>query len=210
MHDIVTSLREKRGGYHLEVNETESVTLSYADFRALPLREGESLNWADYRERLHKQQYPAALNHAVGYLAVRARSRKEVQRKLKERGYLPETIAAVMDKLQKEALLDDDAFARAWVQARTAKQLGKARILQELRIKGVPEEIAQNAIAELDQEAFVSPAAALAQKLLKRYRNEAPKDAIRKSMAAMQRRGYGYGEASRALQAAITEEEDDE
>ncbi len=207
MNDLVTSLREDRSGYTVTVNDTETFRLSRADFRALPLMQGQAIDVKQYQHDLLLRQYPEALNRAVKLLAVRARSRAEIERRLISLGYMAETVEMVMYKLDKESLLDDAAFANAWVKSRAAKRLGKARILQELRQKGVNNVIAQAAVSNLDDETQADAATALAVKLLKRNHSQPPAVAMRRSVAAMLRRGYSYGEASRALQAALNQAE---
>lgn len=203
MHDLVTEIREERGAYRVTVNDTETFRLSAADYQALPLVVGQALDWPAYRAALLKRQYPEALAKAVALLAARARSRREVARKLADRGYRPETVAQVIARLQGEGLLDDAAFAAQWAQARAAKGLGRARLLQELRLKGIAEDVCQTALAGLDTDAQDEQAARLAEKLLARYGRLPAREAMQKALAAFQRRGYGYGEASRALQAAL-------
>jgi len=131
----------------------------------------------------------------------------EVERRLAERGYLADAAEMAVYKLEKEKLLDDEAFANAWARARAAKQLGKARILQELRQKGVDDQIAESAVATLDEDDQTGAVNALAAKLLKRYQKEPAQAAMRKALAAMLRRGYAYGEASRALKAVLETED---
>ena len=203
--DKVTHLREMRRGYVAVFASGETLPLSPADLRALPLAVGDAVDLADYRPRLLLRQYPEALNRAVGLLAVRARSRQEIQRRLLERGYLPDTVELVLFKLEKEDLQDDASFAQAWAENRAARGMGKARLRQELRMKGVESDVADSALESLDDDDIARQAQTLAEKLLRRLRDEAPQDARRKALGAMQRRGYSYGEASKALQAATDE-----
>jgi regulatory protein len=207
MIDLVTTLREDRNGYTVTVNDTETFRLSRADFRAFPIAEGQAIDLKQYQHDLLLRQYPEALNRAVKLLAVRARSRAEIERRLNALGYMAETVEMAMYKLEKESLLDDTAFAKAWVKARTAKRLGKARIIQELRQKGVDTSIIQAAVANLDTDVQADAATALAVKLLRRNHSQPSAVAMRRSVAAMLRRGYSYGEASRALQAALNQAE---
>lgn len=209
MKDLVTDFREERNGYRVTVNDTDTFRLSFSEYRALPLQAGQALDWEQYRHDLLVHQYPDALDRAVRLLAVRSRSRGEIEQRLTQRGYLSDTIEMVVYKLEKESLLDDEAFARAWAKARAAHQIGAARILQELRIKRVDSAIAEAAVAELAEDDQQEQAAALAAKLLKRHRSEPPADAKRKTLAAMQRRGYAYGEAIRAVQTAMENREED-
>ena len=207
--DRVTGLQDERKGYRVTINDSEAFHLSAAEFRQLPLALGETLDWEAYRKNLLFLQYPEALNRAVAALAAHAQSRTELERKLQARGYLADTVELVLYKLEKEHLIDDAAFARARVVARSARQLGKARILQELRQKGVPSGIAEAAVAEIDRDDSAGQALTLVTKLLRRYDDPSAPDARRKVIAAMQRRGYAYGEANHAYQEAVIQMQQD-
>lgn len=150
------------------------------------------------------RQYPEALNYAVGLLAARARASGEIRQKLRLRRYMDDTIEMVEYKLEKEKLLDDRAFAREWAASCARRQMGKNRILQELRRKGISQELCEQALEELDGDEGDAAAAALAAKLLRRYGKEPDRrKAMGKLLAAMARRGYGYEEARRAVEAAL-------
>ena len=203
MNDLVTRMTEVRNGYQVTVNDTDTFHLSKAELRELPLCEGQSLDWAEYQKNLLVLQYPDALNRAVRLLAIRPRSRREVERALQLRGCLPDTVEMVIYKLEKEKLLDDAEFASVWAQARSQQGIGRSRIRQELRMKGVDSETAEAALNGLDSETEDQQTLEVAEKLFRRYHELTPSDAFRKALPAMQRRGYAYGEAYRALKAVI-------
>ena len=69
--------------------------------------------------------------------------------------------------------------------------MGRARIQQELRMKGIDSETAESALAELSEEEQDAQALAFAEKLLRRHHDLAPSDAIHKSLSGM-RRTLGY------------------
>lgn len=207
---MVTELREVRGGYRVTVNDSETFRLSPAEYREFPLQTGEEIDWKAFRHTLLLHQYPEALNRTVAFLAARGHSRREVEQKLVARGYLADTVEMVVYKLEKEGLLDDAAFASAWVQGRASRGLGKARLLQELRMKGVEGDIAEAAVAELDVEVQGTQAIQFAAKVLKRYEKLEAREAMQKAVGVMLRRGYSYGEASRALQTAIEQTNEEE
>ena len=203
MRDVVTEITELRRGVRVTVNRSEVFQLSPAEMRDLPLTVGEALDWEEYRQRLLLRQYPDALNRAVSLLATRARSTAELTRRLAGQGYLPDTVEMVLYKLEKERLTDDAAFAKAWVENRAARGVGKMRLKQELRLKGIQEGETEEALASLDEDTAAAQATALASKLLRRHRAAPAQEKRRKVITAMQRRGYSYGEAARALDAAL-------
>ncbi len=86
---------------------------------------------------------------AATFLSVRPRSVEETRRRLNHLGYPPELCDGVVERLVELAYLDDQDFARAWVESRDrAKPRGVAALRRELQLKGVPDAT----IAEVLQE----------------------------------------------------------
>ena len=78
-----------------------------------PLSEGTAVDRRQFEQYLMLQEYPSALEKAVSMLAARARSKKEIMDKLLALRYDPEVAVLVVYKLEKENLLDDEAFSAA-------------------------------------------------------------------------------------------------
>ena len=71
-------------------------------------------------------------------LTGQARSRSELAGKLAAKGVPDELAARLLDRFEEVGLVDDQAFARAWVQSRQpGKGLARRALAQELRRKGV-------------------------------------------------------------------------
>ena len=209
MRDVVSSVQERRGGAMVRFEGGEALWFGRAAWRErLPLSPGDEEELEELKAWLLPRQYAEALDGAVRLLSVRARSEGEIRRKLTERGYMDDTVDMVLYKLEKESLVDDEAFAREWAASRARSQVGRARILRELTQKGLSRACAQRAVAALDAQEGEDAAEALARKLLRRYAGEADeRKAMGKMLAAMARRGYGFEEARRALEAAMRRED---
>lgn len=202
--DVVTAVRADRRGATMVVNGELTLWVGRDAWLERELQEGETFDLAEYGQWLLPRQYPEALNAAVAFLAVRARSAKEVRRKLEQKHYLAEAVDMALYKLEKERLIDDEVFAREWAAACAHRRMGRQRILRELWAKGIDGDLAERAVDELSGEDMDAAAVAAAEKLLRRYAGEPDaKKAMGKLMAAMQRRGYAYDEASAAIAAAL-------
>ena len=207
--DVITAIRRERGKMSITINDATEVLVPLLLFRERPLSEGQPLNLEEYDQWLMVRQYRHALDKAVAALAARACSRKEIEGKLLRIGYRPCTVEMVLYKLEREHLLDDADFARQWVEAR-CKKLGRRRIAQELRQKGISAEQTDEALKQVDEEEQLACAASLASKALGRAKSgEDPRKTAQRIIAAIVRRGYGYDVARKALQQvmdSITEE----
>ena len=94
-------------------------------------------------------------------LTGQARSRSELSGKLAKKGVPDEVAARLLDRFEEVGLVDDEAFARAWVQSRQpGKGLARRALAQELRRKGVDDEVARVALDEVDPDDEVEAARA--------------------------------------------------
>lgn len=99
---------------------------------------------------------------AAAFLALRPRSVAETRRRLRDLGYPPDLNEQVLERLVRVGYLDDRAFARAWVESRDrVHPRGSLALRQELLLKGVTREIADEILAER-AEVLAHPEAATA------------------------------------------------
>lgn len=207
--DLITAVERSKKGAVVTLNGEEKIFVSRALLIEREFAEGQALQRDELAQWLLPRQYPEALNLAVSLLAQRARSSGEIEQKLRDRFYLPETVEMVLYKLEKEHFLNDEAFAMEYAAALSRRQTGRARIAQDLRRKGIDPALIQRALEELDEEEADDAAFTLARKLLKRYEREPdPRKAMQKLLMAMARRGYGFEEARAAAERALQEPEE--
>jgi regulatory protein len=208
--DVITAIKKERGRYRVTINDSEDIIVPLSLLRERPLKEGQPINLEEYDNWLMVRQYRFALDRAVGYLAARARSKHDIEQKLLQAGYRPSTVEMVIYKLQRENLLDDADFARQWVESRQNHKLGRSRIAQELRRKGVSQEEAEDALSVIDDEDQLSGAITLAEKAAARIK---PGEDIRKASARiagmLARRGYAWDIAKEAIQHALSNDLDE-
>ena len=144
-----------------------------------------------------------AHNIALRLLSVRARSEAELRRRLAMRQVPPADIDAEMERLGRVGLLNDEAFAQAWVSDRRASAPRGRRLLRsELAAKGIASEWVAAATQDLDDS---ESALALARS---RARGSALADweTFRAKVGGfLQRRGFDYGTALTATRTAWNE-----
>ncbi len=208
--DVITSIHRERGKFRIIVNGSENVLVPLALFRERPLREGEPIDLEAYDQWLMVRQYRFALDRAVAALAARACSRKEIADKLTRIGYRPCTVEMVLYKLEREHLLNDEDFAQQWTEARSRHGLGRQRIAQELRQKGITSEQIETALSSIDESAQLENATTLAEKSLRRARkDEDPRKTVSRVIAMLARKGYGYSVAKEAVEDALQKIKDE-
>ncbi len=124
-------------------------------------------------------------------LSVRARSTHEIETALVRRGYSPEVIGAMLSRLQACGLIDDEQFARTWVQSRAqVRGLARRRLRHELTNKGVDMRTADEALADVTPDDEVDAAGRLVRQRLGRLSGPPDDAQIRRVAALLSRRGF--------------------
>ncbi|KAF0847681.1 regulatory protein RecX [Nocardia caishijiensis] len=130
-------------------------------------------------------------------LAVRARSRAELEKRLGEKGFRLEITAAAIGRLTEVGLVDDSSFAEQWVHARhTYSGKGKKALQRELRDKGVAPTDAEQALSMVSDDAERARATDLVRRKLRTLPRELDRDkAVRRLVGMLARRGYDQSTA---------------
>ena len=175
------------GKYSFSLPETELIELK--------LKVGQAIDQADLDKFNGEVTYSKAKNSCFKLLSYRARSSGEIKEYLKRKGYDEEIITRVIDFLNDKKFLDDEAFAKTWVESRVAiKHLSIRQIKNELRQKNINSEIINKVIEEqdIDEEKLILEIIDKKRSQLK-YRDDL------KLMQYLSRRGFSYDKISNAI-----------
>ena len=125
-----------------------------------------------------------------------ARSRKELADKLAKKDVPDDVAARLLDRFTEVGLIDDEAYARAWISSRQpGKGLARRALAQELRRKGVDDETAREALDEIDPADEEQAARVLVRKKLRTLSRVDDQTATRRLVGLLARKGYGAGMA---------------
>lgn len=133
-------------------------------------------------------------------LTMQARTRHELGETLRRKGIPGDSAERVLARFVEVGLIDDEAFAAAWVDNRQARRhLSRRALREELRRKGVDAEIVDEAVARVDSDDEFAAARALAVKKLRSMNGLDPHVQRRRLAGALARKGYGAELASAVL-----------
>jgi regulatory protein len=167
------------------------------------LRVGQALSVEQVASLRAADELDKAVNKALAFLTVRPRSIREVRDRLKEKEVIPETIDAVIARLEGWGYIGDEGFARYWVENRGSNQpRGKRLLRQELWRKGVERETVEQVLEEATIDEF-GDALTLARKRLVQLRMLDEQTQRRRLSSFLQRRGYDWPTTRRALDALL-------
>ncbi|MEV5387940.1 recombination regulator RecX [Streptomyces sp. NPDC052721] len=138
------------------------------------------------------------------------RTRKQLADALRKRE-IPEDVAEeVLSRFEEVGLIDDGAFADAWVESRHhGRGLARRALARELRTKGVDSALIEDAVAQLDSEQEEATARELVARKLRATRGLDRDKRLRRLAGMLARKGYPEGMALRVVRQALEEEGED-
>jgi regulatory protein len=143
-------------------------------------------------------------------LTGQARSRSELAGKLAKRGVPDDVAERLLTRFEEVGLVDDAAFARAWVQSRQAgKGLARRALAQELRRKGIDDQVAREALDDVDPEDELEAARVLVRRKMRSVRRLERATAVRRLTGMLARKGYPAGIAVRVVREELEAAGDD-
>jgi regulatory protein len=143
---------------------------------------------------------------ALRLLERQRRTRSDLTRRLRDKGYAAATAAQVLDRLAAVGLVDDVEYARAFLAGRRVRRTaGQRRLEQELRTRGVSAEDVAAAASRLEEEQGVMDEVAAARKVVaqaeRRYAGLEPRVRRQRLYALLARRGFDPDTIAQALEA---------
>jgi regulatory protein len=135
------------------------------------------------------------------------RTRAELATALGRKG-VPEDVAeAVLTRFADVGMVDDALFAQLWVDSRHRTRGLSGRALgQELRRKGVDEELVRDAVGSLDPDEETATARTLVRRKLTSTRGLTPEARVRRLAGMLARKGYPAGLAFRVVKEELEAE----
>ena len=134
------------------------------------------------------------------------RTRKELAKDLKDKDISDEVANVALDRFEEVGLINDQALASNYVSSQhQRKGLGKNALRQQLRAKGVSDEVALEAISQISDDQEFQAAFALACKKIRSLQRDDAKTQLRKIVSVLARKGYSSNLAFRVAKEVITD-----
>jgi regulatory protein len=184
----ILSISTDKKGLHL-VSFTDGSKLKLDDdaFTEIPLYEGKDVTPLEYRQLTSFLKNEGLASYALSLALKGCYSRHDVRLKLEAKSQDQDQIRQALFKVQQEGFLDDEAFAKQYVEEKENQLYGQERILSDLRFKhGINETIVSHLSFAHEEE----NAKKAALQLEKRYARLPLKAKQQKGEEALRRRGY--------------------
>ncbi|HXF95422.1 MAG TPA: regulatory protein RecX [Gemmatimonadales bacterium] len=148
----------RRPGYRLvEVDRGRFASLPAEALDGLGLVLGEELAPPQFARLRELADFESALRAALRALSHRAYAQSDLRRRLLQRQHPPGAVAAALDRLAAQGLLDDATFARHFAAVRARRGRGPARLVKDLLTHGVDRRVAEAAVRQAFAEEGLDP-----------------------------------------------------
>jgi len=145
-----------------------------------------------------------ARNLCLRALTGAPKTRQQLADLLADRDVPDDAAEAVLDRLAEVGLIDDEAFAQAWVTSRQAgRGLARRALKAELRAKGVDDDVAATAVEAVDDDDERETARRLVERKIPGMRRLDRATATRRLMGMLARKGYSGGLAAGVVREAL-------
>lgn len=200
----VTALKvQKHNPNRINVYLDDEFSFGLTRITAAWLQVGQELSPSKIAKLQAEDAREVAYMQAIHFLAYRPRSRTEVKRNLEKHSVPPEVISDVFKRLERSGLVNDERFAKDWVENRSEFRPRSRRALAyELHQRGLTDSAIDKALQGLNEESL---AYQVALKQSRRCENLPSRDFHNKLGSFLARRGFSY-EVTKQVVARIWEE----
>lgn len=187
----ITTQKKRKDRYNIFIDKKYAFSVDEDVLVKYKLAKGLTLEASDIIELLEAESLQQSYVTAIHYLSYRQRSKMEIKRHLLKKEIEPDHVEIVMNRLDKENLLDDLAFAESFVRERIRqKKKGPKMIIQELMEKGVSKSNINEAINIMTFADQYETAFQFAQKRADRPKKESKEKQKQQIRAALMQRGF--------------------
>jgi regulatory protein len=153
------------------------------------------------------EQLEKAKDYAMYLLSASAKTRGQLEEKLLGKSYPEDVVSEALDRLTEVGLIDDEAYARAFVSSRhEVRGLSASAIRRELQRKGVDKEIADEAVTSIDSDDEWERAYDLVARKAKSMHRLDKDTKVRRLVSMLARKGYGGGIAYGVVKQFLADE----
>lgn len=196
---ILTEISVNRTRATLLFDDRTQLTVRKSDLAACPVQVGDEVDTDAYASRVCAHQFKDSFDAALSILDYSARTEREIEKKLLAKGFLPDCVSAVLERLRETRLIDDREIALRAAEFASAGKTGVYALKRKLRARGIRESDVEDALETISDEDQLAAAAAVAKKLAPRYEGRDPREAHAKLSQALARRGFSWSVIEQTL-----------
>ncbi|HCC78147.1 MAG: hypothetical protein A2X25_04920 [Chloroflexi bacterium GWB2_49_20] len=191
MTRIITAIEpQKKDPKRVNIYLDDEFAFGLAGYLAVWLKVGQVLTQEKINALTSDDLLESTVHKALHFLSFRPRSVSEVRKNLAGRDIPENAIEVTITRLQENSFLDDLKFAQDWVANRKDfRPCSRSALQMELRLKGIPDDVIQTALDDVDDDVLTLQAA---RKYAHRLTGLNKLEFRKKLSAHLARRGFSF------------------
>jgi regulatory protein len=198
----ITAIKQQvkqKNRYSFFVDGTYAFSLSESALLESKLTSGTEISEGKLRELKKLSDDDKVYNRVLNYIALRPRSRWEIEFYLQRKKASPALVELILNLLSINGLIDDEKFAKAFVNdRRLLRPASRRKLVNELRKKHISNEIIKKAIGSENEDEQAALRA-----VIEKARRQTKYQDDQKLMQYLARQGFGYGDIKDALNSGL-------
>ncbi|MBR3988523.1 MAG: regulatory protein RecX [Clostridia bacterium] len=188
---IITAIEPRRKSLSaIYIDGEFAVKLDTETVLSERLKIGEEIDDDRLYELIKTSDARRAKEKALWLISYRDHSEGELRQKL-SKDYGEEAVDKAIEKLMELGFINDENFAKNYAESLSRKHLSQRQIQQKLRLKGIDKELSTETVEDLDLDEKQEIRALIEKKYIRKLSDEGD---LRRTIAALQRRGFGYSD----------------
>jgi len=205
---VITSIKQQKNKNRVNVylDDEFGFGIDLDNFVLLHLKVDQELSEKEIVEIVRKAEFQKTFDKLLRFAMVRPRSEKEITDYFRRKKVHESMHDELFEKLRHFELIDDEKFAKWWIEQRQSFRPKPKRILNiELRTKGIKKEVIDNVLSEevVDEEKMATE---LIEKKIYKWKNLEPRIARQKMSQYLTGKGFGWDVISRVVSGLIKED----
>lgn len=185
--------QKQKKRYHIDVDDTFAFSVHEDILIKYNLFKGTEVDAAFYQEIILAEEQHMAYLTAIRYLGFRPRTSSQLHSYLLEKGFPKEIADDVCRRCKEQKYLDDQAFARQWVDERLRLKPRSSYMLRmELQQRGVEKAVVEEAVSAVSRDDELAAARSLVEKKTRRLQGPPNPDEERRLLSMLMRKGFSH------------------
>lgn len=185
-----------KGRYSIYIDKVYSFSLSELALINSGLKVGQELNKQEVEAYKDESSADKLYNRTLALLARRPRSEWEIKEYLRRKSDNQSHIEKILNTLSNDGYINDEDFARRWVESRRLlKPISSRKLRLELTQKCIPDALIAQVLAEDETDEF-----SVLKELIAKKRTQSRYQDDLKLIRYLTGQGFKYGDIKKALE----------
>lgn len=204
--ELTAAEPRRKGLIQLYIDGEPAVKVDREVFLLARLKPGDEISDEELHQLILDSDARRATERALYLLEYRDHSKRELMEKITRTAASKEAAEAAAAKMEELGLVDDDSYGRRYAKELfERKKYGPMRVRQELRQKGIGQELIDELLDEYDDpEAFTERIVGILERKYPGWQED--EKVKRRAFAALQRMGYSYEHIREGMRGGLSDQ----